>query len=61
MPGVKKLGDMTAAELENHIRDVDESHRSRMRRLRALQRCVQDQEVSREEGQKPLFDSEEKS
>lgn len=36
----KKLGDMTAAELEQLIDDEDKAHRTRLKYLRALARAV---------------------
>ena len=38
------IADMTAAQLESHIKSLDESHRRRMAALRALARAKREEE-----------------
>jgi hypothetical protein len=42
----QNIATMTSAELEAHIKKLDENHRSRMTSLRALMRARKAEEVS---------------
>lgn len=51
MEQVMNIADMTAAQLENHITSLDESHRRRMKALRALARAkIEEENASRTGG-----------
>jgi hypothetical protein len=41
----KQIGEMTSSELENYILDIEELHRVRMRKLKALFRAQQAEEA----------------
>jgi hypothetical protein len=47
LPQLPNVADMTSVQLLDHIERLDESHRMRMRNLRALARCKADAEADK--------------